>query len=71
MLFSHVKISSFRAKAHVVFHWCLYHEKKILSLTSELRFTGTFSEDLFPNFSLAKVGSRRLKLTSFAVNRQN
>ena len=52
MLFSHVKISRFRAKAHVVFHWCLYHEKKILSLTSELRFTGTFSEDLFPNFSL-------------------
>ena len=24
MLFSHVKISSFHAKAHVVFHWCLY-----------------------------------------------
>ena len=22
MLFSHVKISSFRAKAHLVFHWC-------------------------------------------------
>ena len=25
MLFSHVKISSFRAKAHQVFHWCLYN----------------------------------------------
>ena len=25
MLFSHVKISSFRAKAHMVFHWCLYN----------------------------------------------
>ena len=23
MLFSHVKISSFLAKAHLVFHWCL------------------------------------------------
>ena len=23
MLFSHVKISSFRAKTHLVFHWCL------------------------------------------------
>ena len=22
MLFSHVKIPSFRAKAHLVFHWC-------------------------------------------------
>ena len=27
MLFSHVKISSFRAKAHLVFHWCLYNNK--------------------------------------------
>ena len=26
MLFSHVKISSFRVKAHLVFHWCLYNE---------------------------------------------
>ena len=25
MLFSHVKISSFRAKAYLVFHWCLYN----------------------------------------------
>ena len=25
MLFSHAKISSFRAKAHLVFHWCLYN----------------------------------------------
>ena len=24
VLFSHVKISSFRAKAQLVFHWCLY-----------------------------------------------
>ena len=30
MLFSHVKISSFRAEAHLVFHWCLYN--KIYSL---------------------------------------
>ena len=27
MLFSHLKISSFRAKAHLVFHWCLYDKK--------------------------------------------
>ena len=26
MLFSHVKISSFCAKAHLVFHWCLYNK---------------------------------------------
>ena len=26
MLFSHVKISRFRVKAHLVFHWCLYNK---------------------------------------------
>ena len=26
MLFSHVKISSFRAKARLVFYWCLYNK---------------------------------------------
>ena len=25
-IFSHVKISSFRAKAHLVFHWCFYNK---------------------------------------------
>ena len=30
MLFSHVKISSFRMKAHLVFHWCLYNNIKII-----------------------------------------
>ena len=29
MLFSHVKIISFRAKANLVFHWCFY--RKIFS----------------------------------------
>ena len=28
MLFSRVKISCFRAKAHLVFHWCLYNKKR-------------------------------------------
>ena len=28
MLFSRVKISCSRAKAHLVFHWCLYNNKK-------------------------------------------
>ena len=40
MLFSHVKISSFRAKAHLVFHWCLYNKVKYsiahLSTVSDL-----------------------------------
>ena len=31
MLFSHVKIPSFRAKAHLVFHRCLYNKLFLLS----------------------------------------
>ena len=31
MLFSHVKISCFRAKAHLVFHWYLYNKGKSLA----------------------------------------
>ena len=30
MLFSHVKISSSRAKAHLVFHWCLCNKMDYL-----------------------------------------
>ena len=30
MIFSHVKISSFRAKAHLVFHWCLHNKTEYL-----------------------------------------
>ena len=43
MLFSHVKISSFRVKAHLVFHWCLYN-KHIYSwrLTHRCIQTGGF-----------------------------
>ena len=33
MLFSNVKISSFHAKAHLVFHWCLYNNDNILFLS--------------------------------------
>ena len=29
----HVKISRFRAKAHLVFHWCLYNEMKYLRVS--------------------------------------
>ena len=31
MIFSHVKISSFRVKAHLVFHWCLYNNITFLN----------------------------------------
>ena len=32
VLFSHVKISYFHAKAHLVFHWCLYNKYKYFLL---------------------------------------
>ena len=38
MLFSHVKISSFRAKAHLVFHWCLYNKYIFFSFFKKLNF---------------------------------
>ena len=31
VIFSHVKVSGFRAKAHLVFHWCLYNKRIYLS----------------------------------------
>ena len=31
MLFSHVRIPSFRAKAHLVFHWRLYYNQELLN----------------------------------------
>ena len=34
MLFSHVKISSFCAKAHLVFHWCLYNKRSYFNSVS-------------------------------------
>ena len=36
VIFSHVKISSFRAKAHLVFHWCLYNELLYTVLVNEV-----------------------------------
>ena len=34
MLFSRVKISCFRAKAHLVFHWCLYNKIIFTTMTA-------------------------------------
>ena len=45
MLFSRVKISCLRAKAHLVFHWCLYNNT-LYSLTK----TGKYLSSDIPNF---------------------
>ena len=49
MLFSHVKISSFRVKAHLLFHWCLcnkgsYHLRWWGDLTSFTSWLGSFDQ---------------------------
>ena len=41
MLFSHVKISRFHAKAHLVFHWCLYNKQYSLPVSKLIVFTNT------------------------------
>ena len=44
MLFSHVKISSFRAKDHLVFHCCLYNKTDFLTFLSSLMLFWCFEE---------------------------
>ena len=49
MIFSHVEIPSCRAKAHLVFHWCLYnkgsyHLRWWGDLTSFTRWHGSFDQ---------------------------
>ena len=41
LLFSYVKISSFHAKAHLVFHWCLYNKQYSLPVSKLIVFTNT------------------------------
>ena len=48
MLFSHVKISSFRAKAHLVFHWCLYNNKGYYHMPQAPSFLTTFTLGVVP-----------------------
>ena len=42
MLFSRVKISCFRPKAHLVFHWCLYDKYTYILISSR----ATLNENL-------------------------
>ena len=58
MLFSHVKISSFRAKAHLVFHWCLHNnifspvpllESRNVVPKSNFVFLSRFHSIVFPD----------------------
>ena len=53
MLFSNVKISSFRAKAHLVFHWCLYNKIGYLSFKCEAtKYISVMPQNEFLHFNL-------------------
>ena len=52
MLFSHVKISSFRAKAHLVFQWCLYIKLLSLKATNQTQTTIVFEAQTWPLVSI-------------------
>ena len=41
MLFSRVKISCFRVKAHLVFHWCLYNKTCYFHVCEDIMFSFT------------------------------
>ena len=43
VIFSHVKISIFRTKAHPVFHWCLYNNKAYYHGPQAPSFLTTFT----------------------------
>ena len=70
MLFSHAKISSFRAKTHLVFHWCLYniyirHLKRTLIGTDPLSFEEGMGDlvlkiEFFPDIELCKIFFRSI-----------
>ena len=51
MLFSHVKISSFCAKAHLVFHWCLYNKIILIMLGQDWCYS-LFSWETKVNFGI-------------------
>ena len=55
MLFSHVKISCFRAKAHLVFHWCLYNKNSYLWYDQ-----GNYLNQTVLNWTQQKIEIRRL-----------
>ena len=49
VIFSHVKISSFRVKAHLVFRWCLYN-KMIYLLNVNLKIDIFFTSGALRKF---------------------
>ena len=64
MIFSHVKISSFRLKAYLVFHWCLYNKHvyiKIKAFTLIITFDALPAQ---PKHQWSPSGYKELKFTT-------
>ena len=65
MIFSHVKISSFRVKAYLVFHWCLYNKHvyyiEIKAFTLKITFDALPAQ---PKHKWSRSGYKELKLTT-------
>ena len=57
MLFSHVKISSFCAKAHLVYHWCLYNKLCSWNNKGNIHVIYFFSFSLSENYVLVYAGN--------------
>ena len=68
---SHVKMSSFRAKAHLVFHWCLYNKKLSLSPTGCVNYKTLIRNLclLLKRFVSAEEQSRVRKINKYETTR--
>ena len=67
MLSSRVKIWSFRGKAHLVFHWCLYNKLAYYSVACDFENEFTSAFTLTVEFFFTKFSRRRL----CPLNRKN
>ena len=65
MLFSHVNISSFRAKAHLVFHWCLYNNKSQWSVVTPKKLSHEIPRKWRSNFT--RIVITQVKFWKFHV----
>ena len=72
VIFSHVKISRFRAKAHLVFHWCLYNTWTILLVFSQSSYKELISrvlEAFKPGRFLMTLFANEVSINHFEVLR--
>ena len=72
VIFSHMKISSFRAKAHLVFHWCLYNKLIYSLVTKILRNCDNANLELckVANWLAVSKLSLNVKKTHFVIFRE-